>query len=65
MVNAVKTLIVSIVVTLIVCAILAIPIMYIWNAVIPSISNVSEITYLQSVGITLVGHLCTFKLSKD
>ena len=65
MATAVKTLIVSIVVTLIVCAILAIPIMYIWNTVIPSISNISEITYLQSLGITLIGHLCTFKTNGD
>ena len=38
-----------------------IPIMWIWNSVIPNISHMPEISYIQAVGIIAIGRIITYR----
>lgn len=38
-----------------------IPVMLIWNSVIPNISHMPEISYLQAVGIIAIGRIITHR----
>lgn len=38
-----------------------IPIMWIWNSVVPNISHMPEISYLQAVGIIAIGRIITYR----
>lgn len=38
-----------------------IPVMWIWNSVVPNITHMPEISYLQAVGIIAIGRIITYR----
>ena len=38
-----------------------IPIMWIWNSIIPQITSMPEISYIQAVGIIAIGRIITYR----
>ena len=37
------------------------PIMWIWNSIIPQITSMPEISYIQAVGIIAIGRIITYR----
>jgi hypothetical protein len=47
----------SLLVTIILALVVALPVSILWNWLLPSISNMPEITYVQAAGLVLLVHL--------